>query len=67
MTIKELRKLEAGSPVRWREGPKSPRAGELTDSGFVRVAGLSRWIEWQDGQRTDDFDDWALDRVEVAQ
>ncbi len=45
--------------MRWQQ------EGQTADLGIVRVDGRARWIEWQDGQRTEDYDDWALVHVEV--
>ena len=65
MTTKEFKRLEAGSLVQWREGKKSPRAGEITDVGTVVIEGHRRFARWRDGQETDGSDDWALQNVEV--
>jgi len=62
MTIKQLRQLAPGTKVRWN------REGEPQVNGRLRVAeprnkNSARWIEWPDGQRTEDYDDWALVHV----
>lgn len=55
MTIKELHKLKPGTLVRWSLEPSPP--------GRVCGDKTKRWIEWEDGQRTEDYDDWALIHV----
>jgi hypothetical protein len=64
MTVKEFNALRPGSLVQWREGAKSPRAGEVTEIGVVVVEGGRRFAKWPDGQETDNSDDWALQNVE---
>lgn len=66
MTIKQFRALKPGCKLRWREGKDSPRAGELTDTGILIHDGPRHFIEWQDGQQTEELDDWALENVEVS-
>ena len=63
MTREQIKDLPDGTCVRWREGQKSPRAGELTDWGRIQT---KRVIIWSDGQETELFDDSALGRVELA-
>lgn len=66
MTTKEFSKLKHGTPVVWREGPLSPKAGELTDTGFVVNQAKHQHILWSDGQMTDGRDESALSHVEVS-
>ena len=66
MTLKDFSRLEYGTAVRWREGAKSPRAGELTDKGVVSKQYGVKSVLWEDGQVTDGFDDWALQNIEAA-
>jgi len=65
MTKKEFNQLAAGSIIQWREGEKSPRAGEVIDLGRVAVEGGRRFAQWPDGQETDSSDAQALKNVEV--
>ena len=63
MTIQELRRYHAGAKVLWH------RQGDADVIGTVRVADpanrkSARWIEWSDGKRTEDYDDWALQYVQ---
>jgi hypothetical protein len=64
MTIKEFARYKPGRKVQWREGKGSPRAGEVTEIGEVRLEGTRRFVQWPDGQQTDGLDDWALRNVE---
>ena len=65
VTPKVFQELKAGTRVQWREGSKSPRAGEITEFGIVEVSGSRHFVKWPDGQETDGSDDWALQSVEV--
>jgi hypothetical protein len=65
MTPREFKTLKAGTLATWREGMKSPRAGEITEVGIVTVIGSRHFVKWPDGQETDGSDDWALQSVEV--
>jgi len=56
--------LKPGTVVRWRDGAFHAR-GESIDTGIVVSEGPRHWIEWEDGQQTDGYDDWALRNVEV--
>lgn len=64
MTTKEFNRLKPGTRVQWREGPKSPRAGEVTEFGTVVIEDGRRFAQWPDGQQTANSDDWALQNVE---
>ncbi len=67
MTALEFKKLKIGTRVQWREGPKSPRAGEVTEFGTVKREGRrTPYVLWSDNQRTEGFDDWALQCVEIT-
>ena len=68
MTIKQLKTLKHGTPVRWR------RTYEFhieEESGYVVDLCKSKpkaepplvYIQWNGGQRTDGSDDWALKHV----
>lgn len=67
MSVKEFSRLKYGAVVRWREGAKSPRAGELTDKGIVSKQYGVKSVLWEDGQVTDGSDDWALANIEAAE
>lgn len=67
MTTHDFKKLHTGTIVRWREGVRSPRPGELTDTGTVNIVGERRFAQWRDGQQTDGDDDWALKQVEAPE
>lgn len=59
MTSKEFHRLKPGTRVQWREN------GALdADIGIVTTEGPRRFVQWPDGQQTEESDDWALDRVE---
>lgn len=66
ITPGDFQKLPIGTRVRWREGEKSPRAGELTDRGVVEMAFSVKSVLWEDGQVTDGRDDWALRNIELV-
>ena len=63
MTIEELRKLMPGTKVVWVQDGSSPSIGIIHTAGVRKKD--PRWIEWEDGQRTEDYDEWALVHVEV--
>lgn len=58
-TVKEFRRLKAGTRVAWREGVK------IADIGIVKIEGDRHFVRWPDGQETDGSDDWALEKVEA--
>lgn len=67
MTINQLKKLPHGTRVEWtrNDGPASGYVANLTKSKPMAEPPLI-YIQWDDGQRTDGRDNWALENVAVA-
>lgn len=69
MTIKQVKMVPHGTKVEWH------RPGDTTCKGYVVNLTKSRpranpplvYIQWEDGQRTDGSDDWALEHVSQLQ
>ena len=64
MTIKEIRSLPHGTKVLW-DGKDHGYVVNLLSSKKRHEPPLV-YVEWQDGQRTDGSDDWALEHVTRA-
>jgi hypothetical protein len=61
MTIGDFRKLPQGSEVGWDTEVSAVGIVRRSDNSGRRIS----WIEWSDGQRTEDYDDWGLAHVFV--
>jgi len=65
MTIEQLKKLPHGTKVSWDSSPANQDEGYVVDLRTSRPNAEPPllYIQWDDGQRTDGSDKWALVHV----
>ena len=65
MTISQLKKLPHGTKVTWDSSPANSTEGYVVDLRKSKPMAEPPllYIQWDDGQRTDWRDDWALVHV----
>ena len=65
MTTLRLRKLPHGTKVQWHrpDDPSSDAEGYVCCEHRKAHPSEDVYIQWEDGQRTYAFDDWALEHV----
>ncbi len=69
MTIKKLNSLPHGTKVRWIQFEHDASHGYVVNltKSKPTAEGPLVYIQWDDGQRTDGRDDWALEHVALEE
>lgn len=67
MTIKNLKKLPHGTRVKWQRNAEPESGGYVVDlrKSKPNAEPPLVYVQWDDGQRTDGSDDWALEHVSI--
>ena len=60
-----LRKMAHGSHVAWVWGGKQLMSGRVVSDHCVRHPNEDVYVQWDDGQRTDAFDNDAVKHIQV--
>lgn len=66
MTVKDFAKLPHGTKVKWSDGSQGYVVNLTAAAKKKRLEPPLIYAQWNDGQRTDGSDEWALEQVEKA-